>query len=169
MPTQPINPPAAVEDEETKQAIVALVNADQDATAALPGGLRTGAIVSGVIVGSNAATTSPYARMECEQGPKANEYLAPVVPGSGYHDFRKVTIDVYGQKPAILAAMGQLRRLLDWQPKGNKPMALQTGALKHVMPLPGSGRMEEQKERVGGNTIWKGTLIYQVWTVRIVP
>ncbi len=164
--------PAPVEDDDTKQAFQASFVADDDLSAACPGGLRTGEKVSDVIIGSATSTTSPYARIEVAQGPKANEYIAPVVPGQGYHDFRHVTIEVYGLRAAVLLAVGHMRRVYDWQPKTTasvKAMIIPNADLKHVMPLPGSGRMEEQKERVGSNPVWKGTLEYQVWTVRTIP
>lgn len=168
--------PAPIEDEDTKAAFLNAFKADIWLVDSCPGGLRTGAIVSDVVIGSTPATASPYARVECEQGPRANEFRAPVEVGQKYHDFRRVMIDVYGVRADVIVAMGHMRRVFEWQPKasvertGNvKPMTVPNAGLKCVRPLPGSGKLEEQKERVQGGPVWKGTLLFEVWTEREIP
>lgn len=167
---------STVEDDDTKRAFVSAFTNDPGLVAACVGGLRTGSIVSGVIVGQQPATTLPYARIECEQGSRSNEYIAPVVTGVGYHDFRHVTIDIYGARPDVVTVMNHMRRVFEWQPKAANPananvrtMSIDDAALKRIMPLPGSGKMQETKERVAGNPQWQGTLEFEVWTVRLIP
>ena len=155
---------AAVEDEDTKTAFQTWFAADTALSAAIPGGITDGAIVAG--------TAKPWCKIACAQGPKPNEYIAPVRSGQGYHDFRKVTLTVTGVKAAVVAAVGLLRGRFDWQPKGDEAAGMtvpNTRKLVHVMPLPGSPRIEQDKARVAGDPQWNGILEYQVHTVRTIP
>jgi hypothetical protein len=47
-------------------------------------------------------------------------------------------------------------------------MDVPNASLKAIRPMPGSGKIEQEKERVGGNIVWKGTLEFECWTVRVI-
>jgi hypothetical protein len=165
--------PAPVEDDDTRTAFLAQLAGDPDAVTALVGGMTSGKVLSKVVQGKTPATPMPYAEIECEQGPKPNEYIAPVQRGQGYHDFRHVTICVYGVRADAVKAMGHLRRIYEWQPRpttetGTRQMDVPNASLKAIRPMPGSGKIEQEKERVGGNIVWKGTLEFECWTVRVI-
>ena len=161
-------PAAPVEDEDTKAAVVTFCLALPALNAALPGGIHDGPLPS--------PTTRPYGRITCTQGPRPNMMHAPVRAGSGYHDFRKVTVTITGIKAAVVTALGLLRGRLEWQPRdttdasGNvsKPMTLPNATLIMVSPLPGSPLKEPEKTSAQGDVFCNGIAEYEVLTGRNV-
>lgn len=161
---------ATVEDHETRKAFEDLFNADPVLSAACPGGLTSGPPVAGT---PTRPKLMPFARLECEQGPRPNEYRAPVKTGQGYIDHRKVTITVIGLRPDVVAAFGEFRRVYEFQPgkqaADGAPQMI-VGSLPTrtmiVRPQPASGTLAEDPTYAAGKACWRGTLIYEVETSR---
>ena len=162
---------APVEDEDTKAAVVTHCLALPELAAAIPGGFHDGAVSV-----TPARPTMPYCRILCQQGPQPNRYPAPVRSGSGYSDFRKVTLTVTGIKAAVVTAIGILHGRLAWQPREttdaasnvSRPMVVANASLRMITPLGNGPRFEEDKTRVEGERIWNGIIDYEVWTGRNV-
>lgn len=110
----------------------------------------------------------PYCAAACEQGPRANERL--ITPNQVPHrfDYRKVAFTVRGLKPDVVKGMAAVqgwfgaflglpdKQLLEFPSKSK---------FIRMMPL-GDGKLDQDPDTKEGDDIWRGTIEYEVWTVR---
>lgn len=168
------------EDLDTLAGFQKYFQANAALTTAIPGGLNRGRLKKGVDeVPGASSRIQTYASINCEQGPKENVMSAPVRSGSGYKDFRKVTITIIGLEPQVSNGLKSLRQAFEWQPKnvvdgnGNitqPPLTIPNADyVVSVMVLPGSTKIEQDQTTKKGFDIWRGSESYQVTTGRKVP
>ena len=156
-----------VVDDDTEAAIVALWGQTQALTKAFPNLPRTGRLKKD----AGQSIPTPYAQLDCKQGPKPNERMT----GGVRHDYREVTITIRGTRAEVVAGtsavLGVFNRKLG---DPNYPAA---NGLPVVLTFPSGARfiqwwplndgaIEEEVETKAGKDVWKGIVRGQVWSVR---
>lgn len=100
----------------------------------------------------------PYAAIDCQQGPVPNERMT----GGIRHDFRQVTITIWGSKAQVAAAMNALLDRFNVYTTLHYPSG---SRFIQWWPL-SDGDLVEDTDTALGLDIWKGTLKAKVWSVR---
>lgn len=145
---------ASVEDAETLKAIAAVWDATAPLKAKIPSDRR--------LSGELPTGAEPYAQLACTIS-RPPEKFAPVVSGSKFLDFRKVTIKIWqiGQQ-----ACADILKLVVAAFPEYLVLALDGGTCKRVKSL---GNTVEKDKQKAGDDRWKGTLTLEVWSERAEP
>lgn len=135
-------------DDDTLQAVVALWRGTPNLQGAI-GDLRAGDLPSGL--------PALYAAVECVKG-RENERMT----GGIFHDYRDVTITLYGRKadvsPAVANVLTVFNRLTT--------LTLPSGArFIRWWPL-NDGELVKDGGRRKGEEMWRGVVRGEVWSVR---
>lgn len=104
-----------------------------------------------------APQTLPYAKHACEFARRDSAGT-----DGAWHDYRKATIQVYGVKADVVAALAMIGDLFN----RNTTLILPSGA-RFMRWWPNTGdKLAQEKDVKDGFDVWCGTIEGDVWTIR---